>query len=73
MYINRSRIQTFMPISIGDMSANGTSRVDSSHSTIAYDHMSADLTFMSSPRRCSATTQYTVRQPQLPHQPSLEV
>ena len=39
---------TFMPISMGDNPANGTSLVTHSHSRMAKLHMSADLTFMSS-------------------------
>jgi len=45
---------TFMPISMCERSAKGTSRVTSSHSNTAKLHMSADLLLMSSGLFCSA-------------------
>lgn len=45
---------TFMPISICERSAKGTSLVTSSHSNTAKLHMSADLLLMSSGLFCRA-------------------
>lgn len=45
---------TFMPISMLERSAKGTSLVTSSHSNTAKLHMSADLLLMSSGFFCSA-------------------
>lgn len=45
---------TFMPISMCERSANGTSLVTSSHSNTAKLHMSADLLLMSSGLFCRA-------------------
>ena len=56
MKLHWNSLLAFIPISIGERSAKGTSRVDSSHRTTAYDHMSAAFWFRSSGLRWSATS-----------------
>lgn len=46
--------QTFIPVSMGESSANGTSRVLSSQSRMPKDHMSQARTLAFSGARCSA-------------------
>lgn len=53
-YEAAARLNTFMPISMCERSANGTSLVTSSHSNTAKLHMSADLLLISSGFFCKA-------------------